>query len=336
MKSFHGNLGAGISGIVLREHDVPEPGRNEIVIRLRAASLNARELMILAGHYTLPVKPDVVLLADGAGEVVAIGEDVTRARIGDRVACAVFPRWIDGRFGWEVSAQIGGSLDGMLTEFARVDEQAVVPIPSHLSFEEAATLPCAGVTAWNALSGMRPPMPGDTVLVLGSGSVSLFALNFAKMFGARVIATTSSEEKAERLTRLGADAVVNYRATPDWHVEVRRLTDGRGVEHVIDVGGAGTLEQSLRSTAVEGQVAAVGWLANQVSSIDIKAIVGSIATLRRIALGSRAQFIAMNRAIAAHAMRPVIDSIFPFADAIAAFRYFEAGKYFGKVVVTIP
>ena len=336
MKSFHANSGAGISGIVHREHDRPEPRRNEVLIRVRAASLNARELMILGGYYSLPVKPDVVLLADGAGEVVAVGEGVTRARIGDRVVCSVFPQWIDGRFGWDVAAQLGGSLDGMLTEYACVDEQAVLPIPPHLSFEEAATLPCAGVTAWNALSGLRPPVPGETVLVLGSGSVSLFALSFAKMFGARVIATTSSDEKAERLKRLGADDVVNYRSTPNWHVRVRELTDGRGVEHVIEVGGSDTLEKSLKSTAIEGQVAVVGWLANQASSIDIKAISGSIAILRRIALGSRAHFIAMNRAITAHGMKPVIDSIFPFADAIAAFRYYEAGNAFGKVVVRIP
>jgi len=336
MKSYHGGLGVGIAGIVQRQHDDPKPGRHAVLIRLRAASLNARELMILAGQYSLPVKPDVVLLADGAGEVVAIGDDVTRARIGDRVACAVFPHWIDGRFGWEFSAQLGGSLDGILTELAVVDEQAVVAIPEHLSWEEAATLPCAGVTAWNALSGMRTPVPGETVLVLGSGSVSLFALAFAKMFGARVIATTSSDEKAERLRRLGADEVVNYRAIPEWQEKVRELTDGRGVEHVIDIGGGGTLAKSLRSTAVEGQVAAVGWLANETSSIDVKAIVGSIVTLRRIAIGSRAQFTAMNRAIAASGMNPVIDSVFPFADAISAFRYYKAGKYFGKVVITMP
>ena len=336
MKSYHGGLGVGIAGIVQRRHDEPKPGKHEVLIRVRAASLNARELMILAGHYSLPVKSDVVLLADGAGEVIAIGDEVTRARIGDRVACAVFPRWIDGRFGWEFAAQIGGSLDGMLTELAVVDEQAVVAIPEHLSWEEAATLPCAGVTAWNALSGLRAPVPGETVLVLGSGSVSLFALGFAKLFGARVIATTSSDEKAERLRRLGADDVINYRSIPEWHVRVRELTDGRGVDHVIDVGGGGTLARSLMSTAVEGQVAAVGWLANEASSIDIKAIAGSIATLRRIAVGSRAQFIAMNRAIAVSGMHPAIDSVFPFADAVSAFRYYEAGKSFGKVVIAMP
>lgn len=336
MKSYHGNLGAGISGIVLRKHGEPKPGRNEVVIRVRAASLNARELMILAGQYSLPVKSDVVLLADGAGEVVEIGDGVTRVKLGDRVACAVFPSWIDGRFGWEFAAQMGGSLDGMLTELALVHEQAVVPLPEHLSFEEAATLPCAGVTAWNALTGMRAPAPGETVLVLGSGSVSLFALNFAKMFGARVIATTSNDDKSERLAKMGADEVVNYRAIPDWHTKVRELTNGRGVDHVIDVGGGGTLAKSLKSVAVEGQVTAVGWLSNESSSIDVKAIAGCVATLRRIAVGSRAQFSAMLRAIGTSGMRPIIDSVFPFADAISAFRYYEAGKYFGKVVITIP
>nr|WP_237170357.1 NAD(P)-dependent alcohol dehydrogenase [Pandoraea thiooxydans] len=291
--------------------------------------------MILRGYYTLPVKPDVVLLADGAGEIIDVGTGVVRHKVGDRVAGSVFPRWIDGRFSLDVAAQIGGSLDGMLAEFVVANEDAVVRIPDHLSFEQAATLPCAGVTAWNALTGLRPPSPGDTVLTLGSGSVSLFALAFAKMHGARVIATTSSDAKAERLRRLGADAVLNYRADPQWHAAVRELTGGRGVDHVIEVGGGGTLEKSLKSVAIEGQIAIVGWLANQTTTIDVRAIAGSVATMRRVAVGSRAQFEAMNRAISAHLTAPVIDRVFDFADTLSAFRYFEAGNTFGKVVVRL-
>jgi NADPH:quinone reductase-like Zn-dependent oxidoreductase len=334
MKSYHTSLGAGIAGITMREHEMPKPGPLEVLVRVEATSLNARELMILRGYYPLPIKPDVIPVSDGAGEVVAIGDGVARVKPGDRVAAALFPRWIDGRFSWEYAAQTGGSLDGMLTEFAVVTEEAIVHIPEHLSFEEAATLPCAAVTAWNALTGARPPLPGETVLTLGSGGVSLFAIQFAKLAGARVIATTSSDEKAERLKALGADEVLNYLETPDWEVAVRELTGGRGADHIIEVGGAGTLEKSLKSAAAEGQIAIVGGLANQVSTIDIRAISSSVVTMRRIAVGSRTQFIAMNRAIAANRLRPVIDRVFPFADAIAAFRYYEAGRYFGKVVIS--
>jgi NADPH:quinone reductase-like Zn-dependent oxidoreductase len=255
-------------------------------------------------------------------------------RVGDRIAASIFPFWIDGPFGFEYSAQLGGSLDGMLTELALVPEDAAVPIPDHLSFEQAATLPCAAVTAWNALCGGAPLRPGQTVLTLGSGGVSLFALQLAKLFGARVIATTSSDAKAERLKALGADAVVNYRGVPNWHARVRELTGGRGVDVVVEVGGPGTLERSLRSVAAGGQVSIVGWLASEVSTIDVSAIAVLVGTIRRIAVGSRAQFVDMNRAIALHRLAPVIDRVFPFGDAIPALRYYAAGQYFGKVVIS--
>src|SRR5262245_46390308 len=195
MKSYHANAGAGLDGLTLKEHGVPRPGLREVLVRVRANSLNFRELSVLRGTYPLPVKPDVVMGADGAGEVVALGEGVTRTKIGDRVAAAMFPRWIDGPFAVENVPQLGGSLDGMMTELVVLDEDAVVRIPDHLSYEEAATLPCAAVTAWNALTGSRRVQAGDTVLTLGSGGVSLFALQFAKLMGARFIATTSSDEK---------------------------------------------------------------------------------------------------------------------------------------------
>jgi NADPH:quinone reductase-like Zn-dependent oxidoreductase len=336
MKSYHADLGAGVEGIVLREHERPTPGPHQILVRVRAASLNARELMILRGYYPLPVKPDVVLASDGAGEVVAAGEGVTRTKVGDRVAAAIFPRWIDGPFALEYSAQLGGSLDGMLTEFALLPEDAAVPIPDHLSFAEAATLPCAALTAWNALCGSVPLLPGQTVLTLGSGGVSLFALQLAKLFGARVIATTSSASKAERLKALGADEVINYRTTPDWHQAARDLTAGHGVDLVVEVGGAGTLESSLKAVAIEGQISMVGGLANRNGSmIDVGAFAGTVVRIRRIAVGSRAQFTAMNRAIAVHRLKPVIDRVFQFDDAIDAFRYYHAGKYFGKIVVAM-
>jgi NADPH:quinone reductase-like Zn-dependent oxidoreductase len=331
MKSYHASSGAGLAGLTLRESDAPRPGPGQILLRLRASSLNARELSVLAGTYPLPVKPDVIMGADGAGEIVEVGPGVARAQVGDRVAVAMFPRWQDGPFTWDVAAQIGGSLDGMLTELAVVDEDAVVPIPAHLSFEEAATLPCAAVTAWNALTGSRPLVAGQTVLVLGSGGVSLFALQLAKLSGARVIATTSSDEKARRLERLGADAVVNYVTTPEWQRAVRELTGGRGVDQVIEVGG-GTLQRSIQATAVEGLVNFIGRL-DRGQAIDVGLLFGSVATLRVVPAGSRAQFMAMNRAIAATGMRPVIDRVFPFDETPAAFRYYDATRPFGKVVI---
>jgi len=331
MRSYHASSGAGLSGLVLREHERPKPGSREVLVRVRANSLNFRELSVLAGTYPLPVKPDVVMCADGAGEVVELGPGVSRVKLGDRVAAAMFPRWIDGPFSWEVSPQLGGSLDGMLSEFVVLGEEAVLRIPDHLSFEEAATLPCAAVTAWNALTGARPLIAGQTVLVLGSGGVSLFALQLAKLSGARVIATTSTPEKARQLEQLGADAVVNTRATPDWHLAVRDLTGGRGVDQVIETAG-GTLERSIQSTAIEGLVNFIGRLDRR-STLDVGVLYNSIATIRVVPAGNRAQFIAMNRAIAAGRMKPVIHRVFPFDEAPAAFRYYEANRPFGKVVI---
>jgi NADPH:quinone reductase-like Zn-dependent oxidoreductase len=333
MKSYHLTYGGGIDSLVLREHEIPKPGPGEVLVRVRATSLNARELMILRGDYPLPVKPDVVAVSDGAGEVAGTGEGVTRVKVGDRVAASLFPLWLGGPFSFDVAPQIGGSLDGMLTEFAVLSEHGLVLIPDHLSFEEAATLPCAGVTAWHALTGGRPPVPGDTVLTLGSGGVSLFALQFAKLYGARVIATTSSDEKAKQLTALGADEVVNYRAIPDWHTAVRKLTGGRGVDYVIEVGGAGTLQNSLKSVAVQGQISWVGVLAQGEPVISLAALRSAFATLQFVAVGSRAQFIAMNRAIEVNRLKPVIDRVFPFEEAVNAFRYYQAGQFFGKIVI---
>jgi NADPH:quinone reductase-like Zn-dependent oxidoreductase len=334
MKSYHTNLAAGFDGLILREQEQPKPGPHQVLMQVRATSLNFRDIMIiLRGRYPLPIKPNVIPASDGAGEVAAVGDGVTRVKVGDRIAASIFPRWIDGPFGWEYADQLGGSLDGMLTEFALLPEDAAVHLPDHLSFEEAASLPCAAVTAWNALCGGAPLLAGQTVLTLGSGGVSLFALQFAKLFGARVIATTSSDEKARRLEALGADAVVNYRAVPDWHVAVRELSGGRGVDLVVEVGGGGTLEKSLKSVAAAGQISMVGWLANEVSTIDVSAFSSVVGTIRRIAVGSRAQFIAMNRAISAHRLKPVVDRVFPFGAAVDALRYYNAGKYFGKVVI---
>jgi NADPH:quinone reductase-like Zn-dependent oxidoreductase len=326
VKSYHANSGAGIAGLTVREHDEPKPGRGEVLIRIKANSLNFRELMVLRGIYPLPVKADVVMGADGAGEIVALGAGVSRVKIGDRVAAAMFPRWIDGPIEWEYAPQLGGSLDGMLSEYVVLNEEALVHIPEHLSFEEAATLPCAAVTAWNALTGGRKLQAGDTVLTLGSGSVSIFALQFARLFGASVIATTSSDEKTNRLKAAGADAVINYRKTLDWHLAVRDLTGGRGVDQVVEIGG-GTLEQSIQSAALNGQINFIGRLSEAAAKIDINLLFSSVATLRVIFAGNRAQFIAMNRAL-------IIDRVFPFKDVVEAFRYYEVAKPVGKVIIS--
>jgi len=330
MQSYHVDYGAGLTGLTVREHAVPEPGAGEVLVRIRANSLNFRELSILRGQYPLPVKPDVVAVSDGAGEVVATGTGVDRVRLGDRVVGVVFPRWIYGPFDLEHADQLGGSLDGMLTEFAVLSQDAVLRFPDHLTFEEAATLPCAAVTAWNALTGGRGLRRGESVLTLGSGGVSLFALQFAALLGARVIATTGRAANADRLAALGAEHVIDYVATPDWSEQVRKLTDGRGVDHVIDV--AGTLEQSLRSVAMAGEVAVVGMLAGA-APVDPRLIFTAGAVLRPIALGSRAHFVAMNEVIAAHRPRPVIDRVFPFDEAVSAYRYYQDARPFGKVVI---
>lgn len=333
MTSYHANSGGGLSSLVRREHDVPRPGPYEVLIRVRANSLNAREFSVLSGTYPLPVKPDVVMCADGAGDVVEVGPSVSRLAIGDRVAVAMFPRWLDGPIQPEYAPQIGGSLDGMLTQYVAVHEESLVRIPDHLSFEEAATLPCAAVTAWNSLMGARPLRAGDTLLTLGSGGVSLFALQFAKVFGARVIITTSSDEKADRLRAAGADEVVNYRRNPDWHVAVLSLTNGRGVDQVIDVGG-GTLEQSIRAVALDGLVNFVGRLSRDTTTLDLNTLYSAAATVRVVFAGNRAHFTAMNRAMAVNRLHPIIDRVFEFDDALSAFQHYETGRAFGKIVIT--
>ncbi|WP_216823361.1 zinc-dependent alcohol dehydrogenase family protein [Niastella vici] len=333
MKSYHIQYGGGLNGLSLKQHPIPKAGAREVLIKMRANSLSYRDVNILAGNYPLPVKPDVIAVSDGAGEVVATGDGVTRARPGDRVAVNMFPLWLDGPFGWDYAPQIGGSLDGLLTEYAVVHEDAIVPIPDHLTYEEAATLPCAALTAWNALTGGKPLRAGETVLTLGSGSVSLFALQFAKLFGARVIATTSDEVKAQRLKALGASEVINYRQTPEFSKAVRELTQGNGVDQVVEVAGS-SMEQSILSTRAGGQVNFIGRMGGESKPVNLTTLFMSAAHIRPIAVGNRSQFIAMNNAIAVNKLKPVIDRVFPFAQAKEAFSYLQTGNYFGKIVIT--
>ncbi|MFF0477547.1 NAD(P)-dependent alcohol dehydrogenase [Streptomyces sp. NPDC004284] len=336
MRSYHlSHSGAGLSGLTVREHAIPAPGPGQALVAVRATSLSFRELMVLDGSYVLPVKPDVVPVSDGAGEVVGVGPGVDAVRVGDRVAATLFPSWQDGPFAVEHLAQRGGSLDGMLTEFTVADADSLVTVPAHLTYAEAATLPCVAVTAWNALTGDGTGVrPGDTVVVQGSGGVSLFALQFAEALGARVIATTGSPARAARLRDLGADAVVDYTATPDWAGEVRALTGGRGADRVVDV--AGLLHESVRAIALAGTIACVGFTGRTPQPLDPQALFASGATVRSVAVGSRAQFTAMNAFIEKHGLRPVIDRAFPFDEAVDAYRHYATGSPFGKVVVSHP
>jgi len=326
---------AGIDTLERREAPTPKPGRGQIVVRMRAAALNYRDLNVAAGRAargTLPA--NLIPLSDGAGEVVETGPDVTRVKTGDRVAGLFMQTWLGGEMEpAHVESARGGAIDGVLAEYVLFDQDGVVALPDHLSYEEGATLPCAGVTAWNALYNGRPLKTGDTVLVLGTGGVSIFALQFAHAAGARVIVTSSSDGKLAQAKALGASDGVNYRQHPDWQHEVLRLTDGRGVDHVVEVGGAGTLARSVDACRIGGQVHLIGVLTS--GEINPTPILRRNTILRGIYVGSRQMFEAMNRAIALHKIAPVIDRVFDFEQAQDAYRYLAAQSHVGKVVIRI-
>lgn len=324
----------GFENLKLVERPMPQPRRHEVVVRVKATSLNYRDVEIARGTYHTTFALPLVPLSDGVGEVVAIGEDVTRLKVGDRVCSTFWQRWVAGGFDMaEPSYQRGGPIDGMLAEYARLDEQAAVLAPAHLTDIEAATLPCAAVTAWHALVTEGGLKPGETVLALGTGGVSLFALQLAVSAGARVIITSSSDEKIARATALGAFAHVNYKRHPDWADEVLRLTDGRGVDHVLEVGGPTSFAQSLRAVRRGGQINVIGYLGGTEGMINPLDIFRRQVRVRGIPVGSRASFEAMNRAIATSKLRPVIDRVFPWTEVGDAMRYLESGAHFGKVAL---
>ena len=335
MRAYQLEAFNSVEGIMRRERDTPHCGPTEILVRVRAASINRRDAMILDRTYPVAAMPNVIPLSDGAGEVVAVGENVTRFRPGDRVTGSYFARWRDGRISSDLIDQLGCTLDGMLAEYILMDEQWAVDVPEHLGWEEAATLSCAGVTAWNAVANSGVAVPGNTVLTLGTGGVSLYVIQFAKIFGCRVIAATSRNEKTDRLRALGADEVINHAATPEWGKRVRELTEGRGVDLVVETIGPDTVDQSLAAASLYGQVVLLITRGGKTSRIEISGTAwsGSLASIRRVFVGSRADLEAMNRAIAAHKLRPMIDRVFPFADAHEAYRYFMRGDLFGKVVI---
>ena len=315
----------------LVERTSPVAGAREVVVRVRAASLNYRDQAVVEGNYFGgAASRDLIPLSDGAGEVLTIGANVTRFKPGARVAATFFQPGPQ-------PAALGSPLDGMLAEQVVLNEDGLVSIPDPLSFEEAACLPCAGVTAWHALfHAGRPIKAGETVLVLGTGGVSIAALQFANAAGARVIATSSSDDKGARAKALGASDVVNYRLTPDWEQEVRKLTSGRGVDCVIEIGGAGTLARSMRSLARGGKVGLIGFLAGREGDTNPTPLMMVGGSLHGIFVGDRDMFEEMNRAIAVNQIKPVVDRVFPFDSAPAAYQHQASRAFVGKIVIAMP
>ncbi len=336
MKSWIIPSPKGIDSMTLVDRPDPVPGPRQVLVRVRATSLNYRDLITVEGSSARAApKPDLVPLSDGAGEVAAVGPGVTRIKAGDRVAGCFMQKWVGGAIDEAAQASaMGGAIDGMLTELAVLEEDGVVRLPDHLSFEEAATLPCAGVTAWHALVEIGEIKAGDTVLVLGSGGVSIFALQFARMFGARVIATSGSRTKAERAKKMGAEAVIDYRATPDWDQAVTKLTGGRGVDITVEVGGAGTLPRSFMATRIAGRIAVIGLLTGAGAEVDPMPILRRNLRVQGLYVGNRQMFEAMNRAIEADRLKPVIDQVFPFTQAKDAYRHMKSQSHFGKIVIS--
>jgi NADPH:quinone reductase-like Zn-dependent oxidoreductase len=326
----------------LHQAQLPElhvaPGA--VLIKVHAVSLNYRDLLMVKGLYNPRMALPRIPCSDGAGEVVAIGQGVSRVQVGDRVCGIFMQRWFDGPLTAEKSkAALGGDIDGMLAEYALFDQEGVLRFPEHLTYEEAATLPCAGVTAWNALhhggDPARPTRPNETVLIQGTGGVSLFALQFAKLLGANVIGTSSNEEKLARAYALGLAAGCNYKQRPDWSQWVAEVTEGRGVDRIIEVGGAGTLGQSLRAARVAGMIAQIGILSGGATSdpLALTPLLHKQLRLQGIYVGSRAMFEQMNEAIAEAKMHPIIDHIFAREQAQDAFLHMQSASHFGKIVI---
>ncbi len=334
MKALVLEEGSGLQALNLVERQRPEPRRQEVILRMRAAALNYRDLEIARGSYHTAFARPLVPLSDGVGDVVAVGEDVTRVKVGDRVCTTFWQRWVGGRFAMaEPSYQRGGPLDGVAAEYVRVDEQAVVRAPEPLTDTEAATLPCAGVTAFHALVTLGRLKAGEIVLVQGTGGVAIFALQFAVAAGARAIVVSSSDEKLARARALGAFGGVNRREHPDWASRVLALTDELGVDHVLEVGGPATFEQSLRAVRVGGQINVIGYLGGTQGRINPLDIFRRQATVRGIPVGSRETFEAMVRAIEVGGIRPVVDRVFPWQHLREALRHLEGSSHFGKIAL---
>lgn len=323
-------------GLELHDESVPTPAPHEVLIRVHAASLNFRDQAILDGKYGGILKPNGVPLSDGAGEVVDIGKQVLRTQVGDRVTANCHTHWISGPPLPEYQQDsLGMSTDGWLAEYILVHENAVVQMPDYMSFDQAATLPCAAVTAWSALNRSSPLHPGQTVLVQGTGGVALFSLQIARMFGARVLAITSSDAKAEKLKDLGADAVVNYRTTPEWDKAIMELTGGRGVDKTVDIAGETTIVKSAASTRLGGDVSLVGFTSGFGGGLPPIDILYRSLNVAGTAIGPRGNFESLMAAMGMHKVDPVIDSVFAFKDYEAAYQRLASGEHVGKVVIAV-
>lgn len=326
----------GIDALQLVEKETPAPQAGQVLVRVHAVSLNYRDLMVTDGRYNPKLKMPRVPCSDGAGEVLAVGDGVTQWKLGDRVAGIFMQNWLDGApDSRKVKGALGGDIDGMATTEVVLPESGLVRVPEDMSYAEAATLPCAGVTAWNALFTASAIKPGDTVLIEGTGGVSIFALQFARLAGARVLGISSSDEKLERAKALGLDAGLNYRTTPDWEKWALEQTGGEGVELVVEVGGAGTLPRAIKATRPWGVVAQIGVLSGASEPVDVRPILSRQVRIHGVYVGSRADFLEMNVAITQAKLRPVVDRVFPFADFPAAVRHMEGASHFGKIVVAI-
>jgi NADPH:quinone reductase-like Zn-dependent oxidoreductase len=323
----------GLENLALSELAEPRPGPDEVLVKLSTASLNYRDYMMATGTYNPKLKRPLVPLSDGVGVVSEVGKAVTRFKTGDRVAGCFFQKWIEGPPSrYKNNSALGGAMDGVAREFAVFSEEGLVAVPASLSDVEAATLPCAAVTAWHALFGHSNSAPGDTVLLQGTGGVSIFALQLAVAAGMRVIITSSSDEKLARAKRLGAHATINYKTTPDWDVEARKLTAGEGVDHVVEVGGGNTMAQSLRSIRTYGAISVIGVLSGGTGpAFNPSSILVSSARIQGIYVGSRDMFERLNRAIELHRIKPVIDKVFPWTDLKAALHYMQSQQHFGKI-----
>lgn len=323
----------GPSGLARVELPSPTPGPGEVVVRIRALSLNYRDLLTSQGLYNPKLRLPLVPVSDGAGEVVALGPGASRFQPGDRVVVAFMPGWVDGPLTAAAArSALGGESSGLLAEEVAVPERGLVRLPDQIGFEEAAALPCAAVTAWNALIDLGRIKPGDSVLTLGTGGVSLFAVQFARIAGARVIVTSSSDEKLARAADLGAHEGVNYKTNPDWDKQVRALTGGVGVDHVVELGGAGTLPRSLRAVRPGGTVSLIGVLAG-FGQFDPLPILMHNIRMQGVFVGPRRVLEDVCRAVALHRTFPVVDRVFEFDQAPEALARLASGAHFGKIVI---
>ena len=337
MRAYQILPGANIDGLQCVDYPERDLALGEVRIRVHAVSLNYRDLMVASGNYLVTVDDPIIPCSDGAGEVLATGPGVTRVQVGDRVAGSFFPHWADGRTSPEkIRHSLGGDIDGMLAEEVVLQQDALVKIPAGLSFQEASTMPCAGVTAWNAIFVSSDGVnPGDTVLLLGTGGVSVLGMQLAKAAGLRTIITSSSDDKLQRARELGAHHTINYQQIPEWHEEVLAITQGKGANVVLEVGGKGTVNRSVSSAAMGGTVAIIGGVSGFGGEVNPAALLATAKRMVGIFVGSRGMLEDVMRFVDVAGIKPVIDRVFPFSQAQEAYRYMESGSHFGKVVIDV-